>query len=73
MGVIMKFILRFIGWIFLAFSILGLGYAILGLDQYELSMSTALISIAFFSSALYEARKPKLKTVKGLPSNFVKD
>ena len=69
----MKFILRFIGWIFLAFSIVGLGYAIVGLDQYELSMATALISIAFFSGALYEERKPKLKTVKGLSPKFVKE
>ena len=68
----MKFILRLIGCLFLALSILGFGYAILGLDQYELSMASALIAIAFFTFALYEERKPKLTAVKGMPK-FVKE
>ena len=49
-----------------------IGYAILGLDQYELSMASALIAIAFFTFALYEERKPKLTAVKGMPK-FVKE
>jgi hypothetical protein len=61
----MKFILRLIGWLFLALSLLGLGLAFVGELEYEFSMATALISIAFFSSALYEERKPKLRTYKG--------
>ena len=69
----MKFILRLIGWLFLALSLLGLVLALGGELEYEFSMATALISIAFFSGALYEERKPKLKTVKGLSPKFVKE
>ena len=58
-----------IGWLFLALSLLGLVLALGGELEYEFSMATALISIAFFTSALYEGsfrltKEPKLKTIK---------